>query len=155
MAPVANLDALYFTFLLNQRETPAFSAGGLQIQAWNGDNLVTDRQGSNQAVLSTQGETIRWTQVLRLTENGLVFEVLNGTSTTWGPFGGEGSLAIALNSQLVNLNGYDPAVSASHSGVSFASNRVQSLKIRSVRTYSAGGLIAEDNNPRVVHSLNE
>lgn len=155
MAPVDNLNGVYTTFLVNHRNTPKFMAGGMELQAWNATQALVSSQSSSSAVLETAQETIRWTMVMRLQDDHLIWELVNGQSTTWGEFGGEGAIRITLNSDLSNLNGYSPTISAKHSGVSYAANRVQSLTLRSVRTYSASGLIAEDNQAKVIHGLNE
>jgi hypothetical protein len=154
ISPVGNADSLHATFVVNHHDMPAFTAGGLQLQTWNGDEILASIRYPNQAVLNTIGETIRWTQVMRITAEGLVFEVVGGSSTTWGNFGGEGTLKLMVNTSLENLNGYDPAVSVKDSAVSYAGNRVRLLVLKRVRVYSATGLIGEDNNPRIVHSLN-
>jgi hypothetical protein len=155
IAPVGNVESLYTTFIVNHHNVPSFIAGGLQLQTWNGKTLLASKRYPDQAVLTTPGETIRWTQVMRLTSDGLVFEVVNGASTTWGAFGAEGTIKTTVSTTLGNLNGYNPAVSVENSGVSYAANRVQSLVLKRVRAYGAAGLIAEDNSPRVVYSLNE
>lgn len=155
IAPVGNVESVYATFVLNHHDVPSFTAGGLQLQTWNGKTLLASKQHPDQAVLATPGETIRWTQVMRLASEGLVFEVINGVSTTWGAFGGEDALKTSVSTTLENLNGYNPTVSVSHSGVSYAANRVHSLVLKRVRAYSAAGLIAEDNNPRVIHSMDK
>ncbi len=152
ISPVGNVDAQYATFIVNHHDVPSFTAGGLQLQAWEGSNLVASKRHPDQAVLTTPGEVITWTQAMSRDTEGLTFDVINGVSTTWGPFGNDGTLKIIVPTALQNLNGYDPAVSVQHSGISYAANRVQSLVLKRVRTYSSTGLIAEDANPRVVHS---
>ncbi len=153
ISPVENADSVYATFTVNHHDVPSFVAGGLQLQVWNGKNLLTSKRFAEQAVLVTPGETIRWTQAVSLVDDKLVFETIHGSSTTWGNFGGGDSLKVAVPTQLQNLNHYDPRVSVAESSVSYAANRVQSLVLKRVRTYGASGLIAEDNTPRVVHSL--
>ena len=52
---------------------------------------------------------------------------------------------------LTDLNSYCPNVSVANSGVTFAANRVRSLKLRTVRGYSdSGELLVEDTHPVVV-----
>jgi hypothetical protein len=155
IAPVGNVDGVYATFVVNHHDVPAYGAGGLQLQIWDGKTLLASKLFPNHAVLATPGETIRWTQVMKITSEGLVIEVTNGSSTTWGAFGEEGTLKLVVPTTLTNLNGYSAAVSAENSNVSYAGNRVQSLTLKHVRAYGAAGLIAEDNDPRVVHSLNQ
>ncbi len=155
ISPVGNVDSFHATFVVNHHDVPTYTAGGLQLQSWNGETLLASKRFPNQAVLSLPGETIRWTQTMTLGEEGLVFEVVGGTSSTWGNFGGEGTLKLITSSSLANLNGYSPDVSVKQSGVSYAANRVQSLVLKRVRAYGDSGLLAEDANPRIVHSLNE
>jgi hypothetical protein len=158
IAPVGNLDSLYATFLINHRNSPAFEGGGLELQVWNGREKTAHVFHPNQTRLSTPGETIRWTQAMSLGGEGLVFEILAGTSVTWGNFSepaDQNPLKITVPTTLTNLNGFDPAVSVDHSDISYAANRVQSLALKRIRTYAGSQLIAEDNNPRVLHSLSE
>ncbi|MBU4270991.1 MAG: hypothetical protein KKE86_00600 [Planctomycetes bacterium] len=155
VSPLSDMNSYSATFVVNHHEAPAFAAGGLQLQAWNGETLLASRRAPNQAVLATPGETIRWTQVMKKTADGVEFEVLNGSSTTWGGFGGEGTLKLPIAAPIPNLNGYNPENSVEHSGVSYAGNRVQSLVLKRVRAYTDEGLLAEDANPRIVHSTSE
>jgi hypothetical protein len=80
-----------------------------------------------------------------------VFEVSDGSSQTWGAFGGEGYLRAAVATDLTDLGGYDPGVSVENSGVGFAGNRVASLVLKRVRLYTAVGLLAEVPLEHVVH----
>jgi len=105
-------------------------------------------QGS---VMSLSGETVRWTQVMELREGMLTFEVTDGTSSSWGSFGGQGYLKASVATPLSDLNGYDPAVSVANSGVSYGGNRVESLTLKAVRLFTATGEELADTTPRVVH----
>jgi len=112
---------------------------------------IVTRDFPSTRMLATQGETITWTQTMALSEGTLTFQVVNGQSQTWGSFGSE-SEAIALSTRLSNLNGYNPMVSIGNSGVSFASNLVTSLTLKSIRWYNASGvLLWEFSVPLVVH----
>jgi hypothetical protein len=155
ISPSANADGLHATFVLNHHDVPSFAAGGLQLQVWNGDSLLVGKRSPTQAVLASPGETIQWTQALSVSQDGLVFEVIHGRSTTWGNFGDDGTLKAVIQSQLTNLSGYTPENSAKESGVSYAPNRVQSLVLKRVRIYTAQGQVMEDTNPRVVHAIAE
>jgi hypothetical protein len=109
-----------------------------------------------QALLATPNETIKWTQVMRLEPgNNIVFEVTNGSSTTWGNFGDDGTLKITVVHPGVNLDGYSAEVSVANSGVGFAANRVASLVLKRVRIYTSTGQMTEDTTPRVVHLLEQ
>lgn len=151
-SPTGNLDGIHAAIELNHRSQPSFAQGGLQIQVWNGESLVVARSYVNNAPLSTDGETVRWTQTLDLHGGNLIFEVINGTSTTWGAFGGQGYLKATIHGvSLTNLNGYHPDVSVANSGVGYASNRVQSLVLKEVRLITSTGDVLTDSTPRVVH----
>lgn len=155
ISPLPNMDSYGATFVVNSHEVPYFTAGGLQLQAWNGEELLASQHSPNQALLATPSEVIRWTQVMQKTAEGVEFQVVNGTSTTWDSFGGGDNLKIHIPAAIPNLNGYNSEVSVENSGVSYAGNRVQSLVLKKVRTYTDQGLLAEDNNPKTVHELSE
>ena len=153
ISPVGNVGSLHATFMVNHHDAPTFAEGGLELQVWNGQDLLVSNRYPNQSVMTTTGETVRWTQSMKIGPEGLVFEILGGNSTTWDNFGGEGNLKITVPTSLENLNGFNPEVSLEHSDVGYAANRVQSLVLKSVRAYAGDELVAEDTTPRVVHSL--
>lgn len=150
ISPVGDLNSVYATFELNHQSLPSYVPGGLQLQVWNGETPVNHHKYPTEAVLSNPGETVRWTQSVEVVEGGLTFEVTNGSSTTWGTFGGQGYLKATVSASLANLNGYSPAVSVENSGVSYAANRVESLTLRSVRVFTAAGEVQEDATVRPV-----
>lgn len=153
IAPVADDDSLYATFELNHRTQPAFERGGLQLQTWSSSfNLDSNPYPQNQ-IMSTTGETVTWTQSMRLSGETLTFEINNGNSTTWGNFGGQGYMRSSHVSGLSNLNNYSPADSVANSGVGFAGNRVQSLTLKRVRYYTTDGQVISDEQPHTVHVL--
>ncbi len=155
MSPLGDMDSYNATFVVNHHEVPDFEEGGLQLQGWNDEQLLDSKRAPNQAELATPGEVIRWTQAMWINPDGVKFEVLGGSSTTWGNFGADGTLKLNLPASIGNLNAYDPDLSVEHSGVSYAGNRVQSLVLKRVRAYTDEGLLAEDDNPRTVHSSGE
>jgi hypothetical protein len=71
-------------------------------------------------------DVIRWVQRLKIDGGNVTFEVVDGSATSWGSFGGE-SLSLSTPTTLENLNGYRPAVSLSESEVGYAGNRVQAM----------------------------
>lgn len=142
---------MHSTFVVNHHDVPDFVAGGLQLQLWDGDILLSSHRASTQAVLATPGETITWKQRLALHDGKLVFEVTDGNSTTWGNFGGDDSLELPVSTDLTNLNTYDPQVSAANSGVSYAANRVHSLILKSVEIKYANGEVVTVDTPQTVY----
>lgn len=150
ISPVGHVDSLHAAFELNHQTEPAYEAGGLQLQVWEGEEHLNTKWFLEHNQLGTADEVVQWTQQLVLSGGELTFEVTSGESTTWGSFGGK--LRTTVGSTLANLDEYDPAVSVANSGVGFAGNRVVSLVLKRVRWYAADGtLLAEDNTPRVVH----
>ena len=154
ISPLGNLDSWYATFELNQQSELTFEAGGLQLQVWEGEVLTVDRGYPNRSILMQTGEVIRWTQTMELQDNSLTFEITNGTSTTWGNFGGQGYLKASIPVSMTSLSSYSPDVSVGNSGVSYAGNRVESVVLKAVRYYTSTGQVIEDNTPRVAHSHN-
>ena len=150
ISPVGNVDSLHAAFELNHQTEPAYEAGGLQLQVWEGEQHLNTKWFPEHNQLGTDDEVVQWTQQLVLVGGELTFEVTAGESTTWGSFGGK--LRTTVGSTLANLDEYDPEVSVANSGVGFAGNRVVSLVLKRVRWYAAdGALLTEDATPRVVH----
>ena len=151
-SPVGNVESFHAALVLNYQGLPEFVPGGIQLQVWNNETPQLWRKFPNTALMAHPGETVRWTQVMELTECGLTFEIINGSSTTWGSFGGQGYLKKNIYTSLPSLNAYSPDTSVEHSGVSYASNRVTSLVLKRVRLHLSTGEVIEDATERVVHS---
>jgi hypothetical protein len=152
MSPTQDIDGLYATFEVNHRSSPEFASGGLHLQVWNGDYHLTTKSFPNQMLLATADERVSWTQRIEIQNGQLLFEVVGGSSTTWGQFGGEGNLKASVPTSLTSLNGYSHVNSANNSGVTYASNRVKSLTLKSVRTVFADGTVLSQSVSHVVHS---
>ena len=153
MSPFGHLDSLFAQVTWNYRELADFVAGGLQIQAWDGETPLADKSFGSEK-LSTTAETVRWTQILRTDGAYVSFTIKNGQSTTWGSFGYPAqNMKISGAANLPNLNGYNPSLSVGNSRITFGSNRVESLKITEVRYYGASGLLGVDTTDRVVFEL--
>ena len=149
MSPFGNLNSLYAQVTWNYAELPVFEDGGLQIQAWDGEDCNFHRSFSGQG-LSGVAETVRWTQVMETNGSTLSCKIINGQSTTWGSFGGS-SMGVNGSAAVANLNHYDTGVSVGNSLVTYGANRVQLLVITEVRRYGAEGLLSVESNPRVVY----
>ena len=151
ISPVDNTQHLYAAFELNHRTQPEYVAGGMRLQVWRWEYPVSQQKAPADELLHHEAETVRWTQRMELTDGRLCFEVIHGTSTTWGNFGGQGYLKLSTVTLLDDLNGYSPQVSADASGIGYAANRVAELVIKRVRLYSAEGLIGTSTESVVVH----
>lgn len=152
-APTADVDWAYAEFDINHHSHPDFIAGGLQLQVWSGGRPIVVNNDPDGGVISQPQERVRWTQSMNLDDGVLTFAITGGTSTTWGAFGGDGKLSIRTAAPLADLNGYDTAVSLKNSGVGFAANRVQSLKIVAVRRYTADGTVLTTTADQVCYQL--
>jgi hypothetical protein len=151
ISPNGSVSSLHATFDINHHSQPDFIAGGLQLQTWNEEWPLMSHNFPEQHVISSDNDIITWTQVMAHSDGSIVFEILNGHSTTWGHFGGQGYLHATASTSLSNLNGYDPNTSTSNSGVAYAANRVTSLTLKRIRWFLSTGDVVEDSNPRVVH----
>lgn len=148
MSPFSSTASKHFVLLLNHRTYPHYAAGGLQVQTWNGQQLTAYRNGPQENdELENEDETIRWTQTLTVQENTVVFEVVNGTSTSWGAFGGQGHLRDTAAFCQDNLNTYTPYVSITESGIDYAGNRVVSLVLQRVRWTMNDGQVYQLDAP--------
>lgn len=154
ISPLSHVGSLHAAFELNHQSQPEFTAGGLQLQLWNDEQPLGSRKFPEPAVLSADNEAVHWTQALRIEDGTLTFEITEGSSTTWGSFGGQGYLKASLTTDLENLNEYDPDVSVRNSGVAYAGNRVTKLVLKRVRATLATGEVIEDTTQRVVHARN-
>ena len=152
ISPVGHLNWHHVAFELNHQSVASFVPGGMQLVVWHGETMDHTHKHPSSAVMSTDNETVRWTQALNLSAGVLRFEVVGGTSTTWGSFGGSGQLRHSESTLLTSLDGYSPDVSVANSGVGFAGNRVSSLVLKEVRVYLSDGTQVVDSTPRVVHT---
>jgi hypothetical protein len=128
----------HFGVDLNHAQRPDYEGGGLQTKSYLGEALVDDKLENPGSNLNSNGESVRWTQLIAIVGNELVFAVKNGQSSSWGSFGGP-STAVKLSSNLSNLNDYSPSRSIQSSGIGFAANRVGSLKLVRIRAFLSNG----------------
>ncbi len=150
MSPYSHLEDLYGMVTWNYRELPNFSSGGMQLQSW-ADDLFLYSKNFKESEFSTTGETISWTQSLKINNNLLTLQVKDGQSVTWGDFGGT-QMQLSELTWVNNLNNYSPETTLDNSAITYGTNRVVMLRIKAVRYYDASGnLLATDNNSYVVH----
>jgi len=152
MSPAATTDSLHMALEINHKTMPDYEPGGVQLQVWNGETPVTSKNSPIQGVLQSAAETVRWTTKMSLADGLLTFEITDGSSTSWGAFGGQGYLKASVPTSATSLLTYSPESSRSKSGVGFAANRVETLVIKEVRYYSSLGLVHKDTTQRVVSS---
>ena len=146
MSPSGDLGSAYFLFTLNHSNVPDYRPGGMQIQLWDGTDLVEHRVADESSALTHEGEVVTWVQRMSLEDGNLTFQISNGSSDTWGSFGGS-DLTLSTPTTLTGLNSYLPAVSLTESGVGFAENRVISLVLKKLVWVTEDGVVHEQNAP--------
>lgn len=146
ISPTGDISGLHFLVTLNHATVPDYAAGGIQVQQWNGDELVQSKTAHEGTVLDQSEETIRWSQRLYLHDGHLSFQVRDGQSETWGDFGGD-ELRIHVGSSLSSLNQYRPGTSLTESQVNYAENRVGSLTLTKLIWITEDGQVHEQSAP--------
>jgi hypothetical protein len=149
LSPNGDLDGIHFLFTLNHLTVPDYEPGGMQVQVWDGDQLVDDCVADEVGALAISDEVVRWVQQLSLDDGTLNFQVQGGESETWGAFGGD-DLSLSVATSLTSLNGYKPGVSLTESQVSYAENRVVSLTLTKLVWITDDGEVHEMNAPIAV-----
>ena len=115
MSPFGHTDTAYARITWNYLELPEFSPGGLQLQAWNGDNVLFENHLAL-SPLSANDETITWTQVLETNDGALRFQISNGNAPSQPGFS-SADLVIQGGAGLAHLNTYTTGVSVGKSGI--------------------------------------
>ena len=146
MSPTGDVSGNFFLLTLNHYNVPSYQPGGLQVQLWDGEDLVDHESANEGQTLSYGDEEVSWVQRLTVNNGTLKFEVVDGASETWGSFGGE-SLTVSVPTSLNRLNSYRPAVSLSESEVGYAENRVASLVLSKLVWETEDGVVHEQNAP--------
>jgi hypothetical protein len=155
MNPTTDDTSPFVAFDMNYSEYPRFTAGGMQVQVWSGDDVVATA-GYGDAQFETPGEMITWTQSMRVKNGQIAYLVKNGSSTTWGQFGaqtgngidGQAALTVTYSTDRSDLSGYSADYSASRSGATWQSDHVTQMTLVQVRYYAGDQLIKTDTNPR-------
>jgi hypothetical protein len=148
VSPDGDLEGVHFLFTLNHISAPDYQPGGMQVQLWDGEQLVESAAAGSHA-FSVDSEVVRWVQRISLEDETIKFQVLNGQSDTWGSFGGD-ELSLSEHTSLTGLNSYRPGVSLSESQVSYAENRVVSLTLTKLVWVTDDGQVHEMNAPIAV-----
>jgi hypothetical protein len=144
---------LHAVFEMNHCTAPSFSRGGMQLQAWWANWYLGSKRYFNEAELLTTVERVQYTCCTRLYDHRLYLEIKNGSSVTWGNFGGDSYLQLKLWSDRSNLNSYNPGNSIAHSRVTFGANRVNRFLRTEIRYYTADGDVIVDGTDTYVHQL--
>jgi hypothetical protein len=120
-----------------------FSPGGYGIELCSPcQDQPTTVSSTDLDLMDTPGETLSWTQRLKLSGGTLSFSLRNTSSTTWDTTSGE-ALSVSAPCTLSDLSNYDPSFSAFQSGPIWWASRVQSLVMTAVRYYDATGRLLQ------------
>ena len=141
--PVDPITGTHAILELNHGTQPDFAEGGMQLQCWHANSLVGYRSQHAPAELSVVDEVIKFTTAVEIDLTGtdrVIMEVINGTSTSWGTFGGTRSLRLGLPTPMNDLNSFNPAHSIANSRVTFGGNRVIVYKRTAIRYFRSAGL---------------
>lgn len=156
MSPVSGSSA-FVAFCLNYRDVTDWKPGGLQIKAYGEPASTTQDRPliasatAHSESLETDGETVTWTQRIRVSAGYMSYAVHNGASTTWGSFGLEqGNLVVIFPTSASDLGKYSPADSVALSAAGWQANRVTSMTLLRVRYYQGSTLLSTDDTPRAV-----
>lgn len=151
IAPSWTLSGKYVVFDMNCATQPGFVSGGVQLQLWQDDAIIQSCSNTNWDSLHIVNEEIRYTSVMSIVDGKMVFEIINGTSETWGTFG-TGELKLEVDTWRPHLNQYSPEFTAYNSRIGFASHRVRRFTLERVRYFTAHDLRTTDDTPRVLHT---
>ena len=154
-APTGTLNDVHAVFEINHQTQPDYEPGGLQLQRWLGDDILHYHNNPANGLLSHDNETVTFTMSMKIENGNLRFDILNGTSSTWGSFGGVGYLRCWSSTSLTDLGSFNPDTSLRQTRVGFASHRVKKLARTAVRYYSGDTLVATDSDERIVHQYTE
>ena len=161
MSMVNDSSTVYAWFLINVRDAPnPYTPGGLMVQVWDySDKLVASSTSTTAtAKLNTGNEVITWTQRLKFNSAAaqLTYEILNGTSNTWGNFSSSAGLASIIYSMPIPSQGmalYQPSVSVKNSRVAWQPNNVTSMTLLTVRQYNSKGALLQTDNVNLAVNL--
>ena len=140
----------YFQLQLNYAAREDFSEGGFMVSAMRDETPVQEARSDVRELLTHDGEQLRWTSVMAVINNELLFAVKDGLGSNWGSFGGPDYIVRMPARGLQHLDRYTPEKSLETVDVSFGANHVQSLVLTRVRAYYTDDQVVEtvfDSNP--------
>ncbi len=151
VATQMNLDASgesFAIFAINFQQVPSFWPGGLEIQLWDGEEVI-DVDAFAAYELSQIDESIRWTQVLEIKEGKIRFYVKDGNSESFGSFGGT-SFSVDRPTSIANLDQFQVEDTLKNSGVLLGANRVKRLVLKETRFFDDQNQSRKDDIEKVL-----
>ncbi|HVJ80552.1 MAG TPA: hypothetical protein VNC50_05735 [Planctomycetia bacterium] len=149
MFPQSGVTDTFAVFAINYQELPTFVEGGVEIQYWEGDWNV-DVKSVDRQQLSTNEETLAWTQYMKVVQGKIVFGLKDFDTASFGHISGN-RFRVVSQSDATDLNGYSVEKSALNSGVPLGANRVRTFKLKESRKKMSDGSVVTDSTPRVVY----
>ncbi len=138
-SPSVNLDQAYFQLQMNYAADTGFSSGGFHVAAVHDHTIIDEARSDTRSVLSADGDRIRWTSVMAVIHEKVLFAVKDGYGQVWGQFGGPDYLVKIVPSPVPDLSEYHPQHSLDSVDVGFGANRVESVTLREVRVFYTDG----------------
>lgn len=150
IAPSQSTTGVFGLIQVNHRDQPTFNEGGLQVQVRRGSGLIGAAQSNRTATLSRTNDSLKYTVAMQLTETGIRFELLNGTSRTWGRFA-QSPVAVTVTDGESTLEDYTPEFSTENTCVNLGAHRVELLYLNTIRRTFDNGDVVTDTTDRVLH----
>ncbi|MFK8114415.1 MAG: hypothetical protein AB8B91_19590 [Rubripirellula sp.] len=141
VSPSVNSEVDYFQVQLNYSADSEFSGGGFDVAAVRGGDVADEVRSVTSQALSESNDEIRWTNVMVVVNEKLLFAVKNGSSQVWGEFGGPEYLVEIPEAAYPDLAEYHPQQTLDTVDIGFGANRVDSLTLVRVRVYYTDGKV--------------
>ncbi|MCO6043584.1 hypothetical protein NG895_06665 [Aeoliella sp. ICT_H6.2] len=135
-----------FVITWNYFDQPSFCPGGVQCQVWDNGTLLSVQE-IPASELYVNGDVIRWTQKIWVSQ-GDCYMSLNGlSSSTWGSSLSTAETLVCPNTGMINLNSFSVAEVVKESGIQHGHNRVVSFTVTDVQSKDS-----EDDKKPIVDS---
>ena len=138
-SPSVNSEECYFQLQMNYAADEEFSAGGFHVAAVQNEQILDEARSDTRVLLATNGDHIRWTSVMAVISNKVLFAVKDGYGDEWGHFGGPDYLVKIVSSPYADLSEYHPQQSLDTVDIGFGANRVASVTLIQVRVFYTDG----------------
>jgi hypothetical protein len=133
-------------FLLNYADQPSYTAGGTQLQIWNGSNCLSYQSWGSQSLGKQANEKITFTMFMEVDGTNLTFGYTNLKSWTWG---NNNNQTVTTPSTATSLPNYATSDTTANSLIMVGSAQVSSMTISAVRYYSGKTLVKTDTSTSV------
>ncbi len=150
ISPVQSTSGIFGLVQVNHRGAPDFHDGGLQVQGWIGSSMRGSANATKSARLNRKSDALSYTVAMEKTSEGIVFELLNGRSRTWGKFA-QSPVSVHVDMESPSLEDYSPEYSVNNTNVNLGAHRVELLYLSATRLKYSDQTTVTDNTDRVIH----